>query len=183
MVDSRDYRERPRRPGVPSALSPSGKVRSRRNFLVTSSVVIAASGAAAIAATTVSSRNRDTYPIRPPAVPLVVRGPYASTWLPGTTLPGTSPTFWTGSRTEMTGIVRVDGIPYTFAGSPGFTGEVPDGDHGRRSRAVGSPRALGQSLLEITPTRSRFHLDGAGIRLLAEFLSPVHPDELPGYNG
>jgi hypothetical protein len=41
-----------------------------------------------------------------------------------------------------------------------------------------SERMLGQSLLEITPTRSRFHMDGGGIRLIAEFLSPVEPGNL-----
>lgn len=78
----------------------------------------------------------------------------------------------------MTGIVRVDDIPYAFAGSPSFADEVPDGGHGSSSMTQGSARALGQSLLEITPTRSRFHLDGAGIRLLVEFLSPVEPGNL-----
>ena len=59
-------------------------------------------------------------PIRPPAVPLVVRGPYVSTWLPGTILPGTWPVFLTGRRTAMAGIARIDGICYTFAGAPGI---------------------------------------------------------------
>jgi len=42
----------------------------------------------------------------------------------------------------------------------------------------GTGQALSQSLLEITPTRSRFHLDGGGIRLLVEFLSPIEPGNL-----
>ncbi len=102
-----------------------------------------------------------THPIRPPAVPLAVRGPYVSTWLPGTTLPGTWPTFWNGRRTQLAGIVRVDGVPYVFAGAP-----------------AGSGRVLRQTLLETTPTRSRFHLEGGGIRLIVEFLSPVEPGDL-----
>jgi Domain of unknown function (DUF4965)/Domain of unknown function (DUF5127)/Domain of unknown function (DUF1793) len=78
----------------------------------------------------------------------------------------------------MAGIVRVDGISYIFAGAPGFTLEVPDGGSGRPSRPRRFERTLGQSLLEITPTRSRFHLEGGGIRLVVEFLSPVEPGNL-----
>ncbi len=38
--------------------------------------------------------NLAATPIRPPAAPLVVRGPYVSTWLPSTALPGTWQEFW-----------------------------------------------------------------------------------------
>ncbi len=126
--------------------------------------MVAAAGSGAAVAAVVRSGGpapSATHPIRPPAVPLAVRGPYVSTWLPGTTLPGTWPTFWNGRRTQLAGIVRVDGVPYVFAGAP-----------------EGSGRVLRQSLLETTPTRSRFHLEGGGIRLIAEFLSPVEPGDL-----
>jgi hypothetical protein len=93
-------------------------------------------------------------------------------------LPGTWPVFWTGRRTEMAGIVRIDGISYTFAGAPGSASQAPSGGHGRRQVVRGLERALGQSLLETTPTRSRFYLEGGGIRLIAEFLSPVEPGDL-----
>jgi Domain of unknown function (DUF5127)/Domain of unknown function (DUF4965)/Domain of unknown function (DUF1793) len=69
--------------------------------------------------------------------------------------------FWDGRRTQLTGIIRVDGTSYVFAGAP-----------------AGSGRVLRQSLLETTPTRSRFYLEGGGIRLTAEFLSPVEPGHL-----
>lgn len=118
------------------------------------------------------------YPIRPPAVPLVVRGPYLSTWLPETELPGTWPTFWTGRRTELAGIVRVDGVPYLFAGAPSLAPEVPAGARGRVGKRIQFGRDLSQSLLETTPTRSRFYLKGSGIRLIVEFLSPVEPGNL-----
>jgi hypothetical protein len=84
-----------------------------------------------------------------------------STWLPSTVLPGTWPVFWDGRRTQLTGIVRVDGTSYVFAGAP-----------------AGPGRMLRQSLLETTATRSRFYLEGGGIRLTAEFLSPVEPGHL-----
>lgn len=138
--------------------------RSRRSFLLASGAVVAAAGTGAAVATVVRSAGRTssaTHPIRPPAVPLVVRGPYVSTWLPSTVLPGTWPVFWDGRRTQLTGIVRVDGTSYVFAGAP-----------------AGPGRMLRQSLLETTPTRSRFYLEGGGIRLTAEFLSPVEPGHL-----
>ncbi|HYK26611.1 MAG TPA: DUF4965 domain-containing protein [Streptosporangiaceae bacterium] len=116
-----------------------------------------------------------THPIRPPAVPLAVRGPYLSAWLPGTELPGTWPTFWTGRATEMAGIVLIDGVPFVFAGAPAVTVQGPRGSSGRTRRAA---RMLRQTLLEVTPTRSRFHLEGGGLRLIVEFLSPVEPGNL-----
>ncbi|HEV2370845.1 MAG TPA: DUF5127 domain-containing protein [Streptosporangiaceae bacterium] len=117
-------------------------------------------------------------PIRPPAAPLVVRGPYLSTWLPATALPGTWQQFWTGHVTAMAGIARIDGVAYVFMGAPGIPLTVPDGNSGPPSTVQGFPRALQQTRLEVTPTRSRFYLEGGGVSLLAEFLSPVEPGDL-----
>lgn len=167
-----DNQEEPAQPESSSGGSLSDRARSRRRFLVTSGALIAAAGTGAVATAAMRSAEPDprdqpsagadpaAYPIRPPAVPLVVRGPYVSTWLPATELPGTWPAFWTGGLTGMAGIVRVDGVSYTFAG-------VPETD-----------QAMRQSLLETTPTRSVFHLAGGGIRLIVEFLSPVEPGNL-----
>jgi hypothetical protein len=164
-----DKQEAPARIQGPPAGSLSDRSRSRRRFLVASGALVAAAGTGAIVAGVVGSAGPDApgpalaeagaaaSPIRPPAVPLAVRGPYLSTWLPATELPGTWPAFWTGSPTGMAGIVRVDKVSYTFAGAP-ETGQ-----------------ALRQSLLEVTPTRSVFHLEGGGITLVVEFLSPVEP--------
>jgi hypothetical protein len=115
-----------------------------------------------------------TDPIRPPAVPLVVRGPYVSTWLSATRLPGAWPAFWNGRPTEMTGIVRIDGTCYVFAGAPSFAAPAGGSRASNRTR-IGQ---LSQSLLEVTPTRSRFYLEGGGVRLTVEFLSPVEPGYL-----
>jgi hypothetical protein len=117
-------------------------------------------------------------PIRPPAAPLAVRGPYLSTWLPATVLPGTWPRFWTGHRTAMAGIARVDGVSYVFMGAPEIILDVPSGGSRTRSTARGFQRALGQTLLEVTPVRSRFHLHGGGVSLVVEFLSLVEPGDL-----
>jgi hypothetical protein len=116
-------------------------------------------------------------PIRPPAAPLAVRGPYVSTWLPATALPATWPQFWAGHTTAMGGLARIDGVSYLFLGDPGIILTVPNGDHGTPSTTQGFPLALQQTKLEVTPTRSRFTLEGGGIELTVEFLSPVEPGD------
>lgn len=117
-------------------------------------------------------------PIRPPAVPLAVRQPYLSSWLPDTLLPGTSPQFWQGSATGMAGIIRIDGTSYLFMGDAKLVLEVPDGSHGKPHTVQDFPRALDQVGLDVTPTRSRFELQGGGVGLIVEFLSPVEPGDL-----
>jgi hypothetical protein len=116
-------------------------------------------------------------PIRPPAAPLAVRNPYVSTWLPATALPATWPQFWQGHTTAMGGIARIDGVSYMFMGDPGIILTVPNGNHGTPSTTQGFEQALQQTKLEVTPTRSRFTLEGGGVQLVAEFLSPVEPGD------
>ena len=99
-------------------------------------------------------------PIRPPAAPLAVRNPYLSTWLPATALPGTWEQFWQGHVTAMAGIARIDGTAYMFMGAPSITLTVPDGNHGTPSTVSGFERALQQTGLTVTPTRSVFTLEG-----------------------
>jgi hypothetical protein len=130
------------------------------------------------AATTDARGGLVAEPIRPPAAPLAVRGPYLSTWLPATTLPGTWQQFWTGHITAMGGIARVDGTSYVFMGAPAIVLNVPNGNNGSPSTVLGFEQALQQTLLEVTATRSRFHLEGGGISLVVEFFSPVEPGDL-----
>jgi hypothetical protein len=64
-------------------------------------------------------------PFNPASVPLAVRTPYLSTWLPqgaGASLAGTWPAFWTGSTLGWAGYVKVDGTTYTFLGAPAVAG-------------------------------------------------------------
>jgi hypothetical protein len=117
-------------------------------------------------------------PIRPPAVPLIVRQPYVSTWLQATALPGTWQTFWAGQITAMGGFVIIDGAPYMIMGSPGLVLNVPNGNYGPQTTTFGFEAALSQTLLEVTPTRSTFTLQGGGIQVVIDFLSPVEPGDL-----
>ena len=117
-------------------------------------------------------------PIRPPAAALTVRGPYLSTWLPATALPGTWQEFWQGHTTAMTGLARVDGTSYAFMGAPAIPLTIPNGNYGTPSTTNGFEQALQQTGLVVTPTRSTFTLEGGGIELTAEFLSPVEPGDL-----
>jgi len=104
-------------------------------------------------------------PIRPPATPLIVRSPYVSTWQPASSLPGTWPTFWAGHTTAITGIARVDGRPFVFLGNPLSGG-----------RPMAPP--MTQTGLTVTPTQSRYTLQGGGVTLDLDFLSPVEPNSL-----
>ena len=98
-------------------------------------------------------------PVRPPAVPIAVRDPYSSAWLCGTTLAGRWSSGWNGPTTPVCGLVKVDGHPYVWCGDPGLPG-VP---------------FMTQTALDVTPTRTIFTLQGGGVRLVAEWLSPIEP--------
>ena len=105
-------------------------------------------------------------PLRPPATPLIVRSPYVSTWQPADSLAGTRPAFWAGRAKPITGIARVDGRPYVFLGDP------RDAD----GRAFAPP--MTQAGLSVTPTQSVYRLQGGGVTVTLDFLSPVEPSDL-----
>ena len=135
----------------------------RRDLFRYSGAAVAAS---ALLTTTpgVASASPVTSKFRPPATPLAVRSPYLSTWLAGDYLAGEWAGFWTGRTTAMTGIAVIDGVSYVFIGAP----TLPDF----------SPRGMIQTDLTVTPTKSRFTLQGGGIELTVTFLSPVEPGDL-----
>jgi hypothetical protein len=104
-------------------------------------------------------------PIRPPAIPLVVRSPYLSTWLAADNLPGTWPTFWTGRITAMAGLATIDGTPFLFLGAPSLPNANPFA-------------TMRQLSVTTTATKSEFVLQQAGVELTVTFLSPVTPGDL-----
>ncbi len=118
---------------------------------------------AAGAASTVQPPSFD--PIRPPSVPLAVRSPYLSTWMPADNLAGTWPTFWTGRTTAMTGMAWIDGVEFLFLGAPSVPGRP-------------LPRGMVQRSLTLTATASRYVLAAAGVELTLTFLSTIEPGDL-----
>ncbi|KAF9019246.1 DUF1793-domain-containing protein [Hymenopellis radicata] len=106
-------------------------------------------------------------PFNPPSIPLAVRTPYLSAWLPqgsGVALNDAWPTFWTGSILGWAGFVKVDGVAYSFLGAPSVSGAS-------FQKAV-------QTDFEFTATQSNFKLTAGPIDLTVSFLSPVEANDL-----
>ncbi|KAF7301796.1 DUF1793-domain-containing protein [Mycena indigotica] len=108
-----------------------------------------------------------TTPFNPSSIPLAVRTPYLSTWLPqgaGAALNDAWPTFWAGQITGWAGFVKVDGVAYSFLGAS----SVPSATF---NKAV-------QKSFKFTSTQSIFVLSAGAVDLTVTFLSPVEPTDL-----
>ncbi|KZT12530.1 DUF1793-domain-containing protein [Laetiporus sulphureus 93-53] len=108
-----------------------------------------------------------TTPYSPAAVPLVVRSPYLSAWLPqggGTALNGGWPNFWNGDILGWAGFVNVDGTSYNFLGVPA----VADTSFGKSTQ---------QSLI-MTATKSEFVMTAGAVDLTITFLTPIEPGDI-----
>ncbi|EJD43842.1 DUF1793-domain-containing protein [Auricularia subglabra TFB-10046 SS5] len=106
-------------------------------------------------------------PFSPPSVPLAVRTPYLSTWLPqgkGTALNDRWPEFWTGPGqvTGWAGYIRVDGKTYTWMGAANLDGTTK----------------AAQTDMEFTSSSSFFNLAAGPVDITITFLSPVLPNDL-----
>jgi hypothetical protein len=99
--------------------------------------------------------------LRPPAIPLAVRGPYVSSWLAATDLTEVWASGLGATPTPFCGLVRVDGHSFQWCGAKGAAGS--------------SVTPMTQTGVEVTPTRSIFAFEGGGVRLVAEWLSPIEP--------
>jgi hypothetical protein len=97
---------------------------------------------------------------RTPATPLVAHDPYFSIWSFDDTLAQHPTRHWTGSEQQLNGWIRIDGKLLRFMGG---------GD--RDEAMVQKARAL-------TPTRTTYDYEGAGVRLTATFFTPALPDDL-----
>lgn len=126
-------------------------------------------------------------PIKPPSLPLAVKGPYINAWLPvgnylastppnrvgnGGYLAGQEPSFWTSSygatgdyRLGWHGLIRVDNTTYQWMGDA----------FGRTIRAGKNAQQLSA---EFTSTRTIFRFEAGGVRFNVTFLTPVWPDDL-----
>ena len=103
--------------------------------------------------------------VRPPSIPLAVRSPYLSTWLPATSLTAATPQFWNGAVRGFVGLVIIDGQLYAWAGEPVLSSGT-------------AVTALTPVSTEVTATRSIFTASAGGVQLVAEWLSPVEPGNL-----
>ncbi|PIL29028.1 hypothetical protein GSI_09076 [Ganoderma sinense ZZ0214-1] len=106
-------------------------------------------------------------PFTPAAVPLAVRSPYLSAWLPqgaGNALNDIWPQFWTGnSILGWAGFAKVDGSAYVWMGSP----SVPNTTFSKAT----------QKSLKWTSTQSIFVMTAGPVDLTITFLSPVEPND------
>ncbi|SEG89616.1 protein of unknown function [Actinacidiphila yanglinensis] len=126
---------------------------------------VPASGAAPLGSPAAAPAASTFTPLRPPAVPLAVRSPYLSTWVPADNLAGTWSTFWNGHVTALCGLARIDGAGYLFAGAPSL---------------LSGPAltSMQQDSLQLTATRSIYTLSGGGVTLTVTFFSPVDLGDL-----
>ncbi|EPT03715.1 hypothetical protein FOMPIDRAFT_1022289 [Fomitopsis schrenkii] len=115
-----------------------------------------------------SSPSWKVTPFTPPSVPLAVRSPYLSAWLPQSANTGTAlttwPQFWNGDTLGWAGFVNVDGVSYTFLGAPAV--------------ANTTFKTASQTNLTWTSTQSEFSLTAGSVQLTVTFLSPVEPTSL-----
>ncbi|KAF3014023.1 hypothetical protein E8E14_010344 [Neopestalotiopsis sp. 37M] len=108
-------------------------------------------------------------PARPPAAPIAVKSPYLNSWLNagsdggnGGYLAGEWITFWDQGITAWVGLIRVDGVPYTWMGAP-----------------PNYPQVVDQTDFSYTSTRSTFIMNvGGKVGMNITFMSPVTPDDL-----
>ncbi|KAI9049964.1 hypothetical protein LZ554_006111 [Drepanopeziza brunnea f. sp. 'monogermtubi'] len=120
-------------------------------------------------------------PAHPPAIPLAVKSPYMSTWLevgnnggnlagawPASGRKGPQPGSVSGSNGAVTGwagIIKVDGVAYTWLGDPYVNGM--------------RPTLVTQDSFEYTSQRSTFIMNVAGkVTMNITFLSPLTPTDI-----
>ncbi len=131
------------------------KQGTRLAYVAAASIVITLTGAAASA---------QSVGLRPPATPLVAHDPYFSVWSMSDRLTDEATKHWTGTEQPLTILVRIDGQPYRCAG-------------GQPRYAPATP-AMNQTQREITPTRTVYGFEAAGIRLDVTFFTPALADDL-----
>ncbi len=98
---------------------------------------------------------------RPPAVPLVVSDPMLSIWSEADHLTDDATRHWTHHEHALISLIRVDGKTYRLMGNS--PAAVP---------------ALPQTKLQLTPTRSVYEFEGAGLHVTLAFMTPALPSDL-----
>ncbi|KAG6880384.1 hypothetical protein C0992_007795 [Termitomyces sp. T32_za158] len=118
-------------------------------------------------------------PFNPPSVPLAVRTPYLSAWLPqgaGAALNDVWPTFWTGQILGWAGFVKVDGTAYSFLGTPNVPGATYIKATQKSLQVCVILNSQVQNFMtkrQFTATQSIFVLSAGPVDVTVTFLSPV----------
>jgi len=102
---------------------------------------------------------------RPPAVPLVTFDPYLSIWSCADHLTDRNTQHWTKQEQSLISLIRVDGKAFRLMGNDPAT--VP---------------ALPQVNLTVTPTRSIYEFEGAGVHVTLTFMTPALPQDLDAFS-
>lgn len=100
-------------------------------------------------------------PFRPPAVPLVTFDPYLSIWSEADHLADKNTQHWTHKDHSLSGVIRIDAKTYRLMGS-----EPKD------------IAAFTQQSLEVTPTRSIYTFEEAGVHVTLTFMTAALPHDL-----
>ena len=96
---------------------------------------------------------------RLPALPLIANDPYFSVWLPADLPTEANTVHWTGAPKWIRGHVTIDGARYRWLGKNGV-------------------RAMKSVEVRVTPTKTRFVQEAAGIELTVDFITPALTDDL-----
>ncbi|MGH7953343.1 MAG: glutaminase domain-containing protein, partial [Limisphaerales bacterium] len=103
----------------------------------------------------------DAQTLRPPAVPLVTFDPYLSIWSEANQLTDDNTRHWTHHEQSLASLIRVDGKAYRLMGAD----------------PTNAP-ALPQISLRVTPTRSIYEFEGAGVHVTLTFMTAALPHDL-----
>jgi Domain of unknown function (DUF4965)/Domain of unknown function (DUF5127)/Domain of unknown function (DUF1793)/Domain of unknown function (DUF4964) len=119
---------------------------------------IAVASMALMAAATVA-HGQAPITARTPATPLVAHDPYFSLWSFDDQLTGGATRHWTGSKQRLGGWIRIDGKALRFMGD-------------------GKDETIAQQSRAISPTRTVYEFEQAGVHLTATFFTPAFTNDL-----
>ena len=100
-------------------------------------------------------------PFRPPAIPLVTSDPYLSIWSEADRLTDDVTRHWTHHEHPLVSLIRIDRQAFRLMGSN--PSSVP---------------ALPQTGVQVTPTRSLYDFEGAGVHVTLTFMTAALPNDL-----
>ncbi|SFJ70263.1 protein of unknown function [Paenibacillus sp. UNC496MF] len=106
--------------------------------------------------------------LRPPAVPLVTVDPYFSVWSNADRLTDDFTRHWTGQRQAMTGLLRIDGTVWRFAGKV----------QANANRYYTEPPAMEQTGLTVSPLSTVYTFEAGGVALTVRFTTPLLLEDL-----